>query len=74
LIFATGLSAGYIDNITAIPEPGPVAPETAIATFELEPGFKIEMIASEPLVADPVDMEIDEYGGMYVVEMHWLSA
>jgi len=48
----------------------PVEPENAISTFELEPGFKIEMIASEPLVSDPVDMEIDENGRMYVVEMH----
>lgn len=28
------------------------------------------MIASEPLISDPVDMEIDEYGRLYVVEMH----
>ena len=48
----------------------PVKPEDAIATFELEPGFKIELVAAEPLVSDPVDMEIDEYGRMYVVEMH----
>ena len=33
-------------------------------------GFKIEMIASEPLISDPVDMEIDEYGRLYVIEMH----
>ena len=48
----------------------PVAPENALSTFEVEPGFKIELLASEPLVADPVDMEIDEYGRLYVVEMH----
>ncbi|HEX8677479.1 MAG TPA: PVC-type heme-binding CxxCH protein, partial [Segetibacter sp.] len=48
----------------------PIDPEKAISTFEIEPGFKIEMVASEPVVADPVDMEIDEYGRMYVVEMH----
>ncbi|MEO5599607.1 MAG: PVC-type heme-binding CxxCH protein [Cyclobacteriaceae bacterium] len=42
----------------------------ALGTFELEPGFKIELVASEPLIADPVDMEIDEYGRLYVVEMH----
>ncbi|MCW3112833.1 MAG: repeat protein [Segetibacter sp.] len=42
----------------------------ALSTFELEPGFKIELVADEPLIADPVDMEIDEYGRMYVVEMH----
>ncbi len=49
---------------------GALPPDEAIASFELEPGFKIELIAAEPLVADPVDMEIDEYGRMYVVEMH----
>lgn len=42
----------------------------ALSTFELEPGFKIELLADEPLISDPVDMEIDEYGKLYVVEMH----
>lgn len=41
----------------------------ALSTFQVADGFKIEMIASEPLVKDPVDMEIDEYGRLYVVEM-----
>lgn len=44
--------------------------EHALSTFEVPPGFKIELIAAEPLISDPVDMEIDEYGNMYVVEMH----
>ena len=48
----------------------PVKPGDALSTFELPPGFKIELVASEPLISDPVDMEIDEYGHMYVVEMH----
>lgn len=41
-----------------------------MAGFELADGFQLELIASEPLVADPVDMEIDEFGRLYVVEMH----
>ncbi|MDQ3843324.1 MAG: dehydrogenase, partial [Bacteroidota bacterium] len=44
--------------------------ENALSTFELESGFKIELLAAEPLISDPVDMEIDEYGRLYVVEMH----
>lgn len=44
--------------------------EKALSTFELPPGFKIELVASEPLVSDPVDMIIDEEGRLYVVEMH----
>jgi len=52
------------------PGKGPIDPEEALTTFELEPGYKIELIASEPLISDPVDMEIDEYGRLYVVELH----
>ncbi len=43
--------------------------ENSLSTFELEPGFKIELVASEPLISDPVAMMIDELGRMYVVEM-----
>lgn len=46
------------------------AAEKALATFELPRGFKIDLIAAEPLISDPVDMAIDEQGRMYVVEMH----
>ena len=38
--------------------------------FIIEEGFQIELVAMEPLIADPVDMEIDEWGRMFVVEMH----
>ena len=44
--------------------------EKALSTFKLPPGFKIELVAAEPLISDPVDMTIDEEGRMYVVEMH----
>lgn len=43
--------------------------EEDLATFELAPGFKMELIASEPMISDPVAMTIDESGRMYVVEM-----
>ena len=47
-----------------------LSPQEALSTFELAPGFQVELVASEPLISDPVAMEIDEYGRMYVVEMH----
>ncbi len=43
--------------------------EAALSTFTIEPGFKIELVASEPLINDPVAITVDEYGRMYVVEM-----
>ncbi|MGB3588936.1 MAG: PVC-type heme-binding CxxCH protein [Tunicatimonas sp.] len=44
--------------------------QQAVSTLQVADGFTVELIASEPLIADPVAMEIDEYGRMYVVEMH----
>src|SRR5690606_30282279 len=46
-----------------------LTPEQALASYQVEEGFNIELIASEPLIASPVDMEIDENGNCYVVEM-----
>ena len=43
--------------------------EEDLSTFQIEDGFKIELLASEPLIGDPVDMEIDEFGRLYIVEM-----
>lgn len=43
--------------------------DSALMSFQLPEQFKIEILASEPLIGDPVDMEIDEYGRLYVVEM-----
>ena len=42
----------------------------AIKTFRIERGFKLELVAGEPLVGDPVDACFDEFGRMYVAEFH----
>jgi putative membrane-bound dehydrogenase-like protein len=51
--------------------PIPASPElqAALKSFRLVDGFDIELVAAEPLLADPVAMEIDEEGRMYVAEM-----
>ena len=46
-----------------------LSPEEALQTFELEPGFRIELVASEPLIQDPVAMDFDAAGRLWVVEM-----
>lgn len=46
-----------------------VPPEEALSTFELHPDFKIELVANEPAIIDPVDMEFDAQGRMFVMEM-----
>ena len=48
----------------------PYSPQAALETFRLAAGFRIELFAAEPLISDPVAMEVDENGRTYVVEMH----
>lgn len=43
--------------------------DKTMATFVLQQGFKLEMVAHEPDVMDPVDACFDENGRMYVAEM-----
>lgn len=43
-------------------------PEEALKTFQLEPGLRIELVAAEPLVVDPVAFAFDELGRLYVAE------
>lgn len=43
--------------------------QRALSDFQIAPGFTIELLVAEPLIRDPVDMEIDEFGRLYVVEM-----
>lgn len=48
---------------------GPRSPREELATFRLAKGFKIELVASEPEVIDPVALAFDENGRLYVAEM-----
>jgi putative membrane-bound dehydrogenase-like protein len=47
----------------------PYTPEQSMAMIRTEPGFRLELVASEPDVQSPVAMDIDEDGRMWVVEM-----
>ncbi|MBI4584694.1 MAG: c-type cytochrome [Planctomycetes bacterium] len=47
---------------------GPLAPEEALRSFQLEPGLRIELVACEPLVVDPVALAFDERGRLYAAE------
>lgn len=51
-------------------KPSPVlSPQEALKTFELEEGFEIQLVASEPLIVDPVCMAWDADGKLWVAEM-----
>ena len=47
----------------------PYSPQVALSTFQLPEGFRIELVAAEPEVVDPVAMAFDPQGRLFVVEM-----
>jgi putative membrane-bound dehydrogenase-like protein len=52
-----------------LPRLPPVEAAEALRTFKVRPGFRIELVAAEPLVRDPIELCFDEEGRMFVVEM-----
>ncbi|MBN8246977.1 MAG: c-type cytochrome [Verrucomicrobia bacterium] len=52
-----------------MPRVPPTEANHAAATFQMRPGFEAQLVASEPLVASPVAVAVDELGRAYVVEM-----
>src|SRR6195256_5179110 len=47
---------------------GPLSPAESLKHLKTEPGLRVELVASEPMVVDPVAVAWDERGRMYVVE------
>src|SRR6266498_5588772 len=47
---------------------GPLTPEQSLLYLKTEPGLKVELVAAEPKVVDPVAVAWDERGRMFVVE------
>ncbi|MDE0737049.1 MAG: hypothetical protein OSB47_14600, partial [Pirellulaceae bacterium] len=83
LIFAAGSGWYLLSDSRAAEDPVPRKvtkadmpriPHTPLAnvmdTFQQARDFDLELVAGEPLVGDPVDACFDEFGRMYVAEMH----
>jgi putative membrane-bound dehydrogenase-like protein len=47
---------------------GPLTPDESLQQLKTEPGLRVELVASEPMVVDPVAVAWDERGRMFVVE------
>lgn len=56
-------------ELIAVRMPPPKSPEEALASMRLRDGFQIELVAAEPVVIDPVYLDWDAQGRMWIVEM-----
>ena len=52
-----------------LPSTAATRPLEAVAALVARAGFRVELVAAEPLVEDPVAMAFDENGRVYVCEM-----
>ena len=52
-----------------LPRLTPTAPADAAKSIRMLSGFRIELLAAEPMVSSPVDMQFDENGLLWVIEM-----
>src|SRR5205823_428934 len=47
----------------------PLSPAEALKTFYMPPGYHVELVASEPLIQEPVAIDWDLEGRLWAVEM-----
>ena len=46
-----------------------LSPEEAMQTFSLPPGYRVELVVSEPMIESPILMDFDADGRLWVLEM-----
>lgn len=73
LSFSASAFCQQPDYSTELPRIAPTSPDQALTTFEVADGFEMQLIASEPLVTNPVAIEWDARGAMFVCEMRGYS-
>jgi putative membrane-bound dehydrogenase-like protein len=73
VLLCWGSSARAQDFADELPRIPPTEPEQALQTFTVADGFKLELVAREPLIGTPVAIEWDADGRMFVCEMRGYS-
>ena len=46
-----------------------LSPEDEMKTFSMPPGYRVELVASEPMIESPILMDFDPDGRLWVLEM-----
>ncbi len=58
-----------LKELIAFDMPPPKSPAEALTCFRVRPGFRVELVAAEPLVIDPISFDWGADGRLWVVEM-----
>ncbi len=68
LSFGAAVAQGQIPRPTDAPPP--LSPAESLKRVKLPPGFRLELVAAEPLVREPSGVCWDEHGRLFVCELH----
>ncbi|MEN3943345.1 PVC-type heme-binding CxxCH protein [Prosthecobacter sp. SYSU 5D2] len=66
---ADGAVAVSLEELLRVPGPAPLSPKESFQALRVKPGYRASLIAHEPLVQDPIFMDWDSQGRLWVVEM-----
>lgn len=66
---AASQSVETVPAFTENPSPAHLTPEQSLKSFRLPKGYHLELVASEPMIHEPVAVAWDGNAKMYVVEM-----
>lgn len=67
---AAQINKPWPPGLQQVPEESPpISPEEALKKFSMPPGYRVELVASEPLIQDPVMIDWDGDGRLWAVEM-----
>ncbi|GLU55878.1 hypothetical protein Dfri01_53390 [Dyadobacter frigoris] len=66
----TDASVAAIPAFTSNPSPEHLTPEQSLKTFKLPKGYHLELVASEPMIHEPVAIAWDGNARMYVAELN----
>jgi putative membrane-bound dehydrogenase-like protein len=69
ILVCLGFNSLVLADEPSLPRFAPVEPTQALKSFQARDGFRMELLAAEPIVIDPVAAAYDEDGRLYVVEM-----
>ncbi len=63
------MPAEFVFDAKKVAMPPAKSPEDSLAEMQTKAGLKIELVAAEPLIVSPVDIDFGADGKMWVVEM-----
>jgi mono/diheme cytochrome c family protein/glucose/arabinose dehydrogenase len=62
--------AGWPPPLQKVPSESPaLAPAAAMKTIFTPPGYRLELVASEPMIQDPILIDFDPAGRLWAIEM-----